>query len=75
MSNNHVKHSGKQLLIIMLVFINIIIIETAYINSAKWYGLLLITLPLLAIALYKINKREHLGSTNKEKNHFMNKLK
>jgi len=35
------------------ILINVIIIRTAFMNSPKWYYLLLITLPLLVLLSYR----------------------
>lgn len=46
MSLNHTKT-------VFLVFINAIVLKTAYTMNEWWYGMLLITLPLLCLSIYE----------------------
>lgn len=52
---------------VFLVFINAIVLKTAYTMNEWWYGMLLITLPLLAISIYdqateKLPNKKKLGT-------------
>jgi glutamate synthase domain-containing protein 2 len=45
--------------ILLLLFANIIVISTAYAAGEGWYWLLLLTVPLLAIAVYDVSQTRH----------------
>ena len=51
------KNSIGGTIILLLVFINAFILKIAFIENGKWYITLVITLPLLLIAVY--NARRH----------------
>ncbi|WP_018614659.1 hypothetical protein [Segetibacter koreensis] len=44
-------------IILLLVFINAFILKIAFIQNEKWYATLVITLPLLLIAIYNVIRR------------------
>jgi len=59
MSGNQKQVSARGMIILFISLINIIVLRSAYISGGKGYWLLLITLPLLFIALYNIKQRKH----------------
>lgn len=49
--------SASRIIIVMLVLVNGIILEVAYTTNEIWYWGLLITIPLLAIAIYDVRQK------------------
>lgn len=47
------------IIILILVLANVIAITQGYINNEKWYWVLLLTLPLLLLAIVNIRQRKH----------------
>jgi hypothetical protein len=47
---NHVPISG--IIILLLVYLNAFILKMAFIQNKNWYEALIITLPLLIVAVY-----------------------
>lgn len=50
------KESVDQNIVLIFVLLNAIILETALVNNEQWYWLLLITLPLLLLAIFRNTK-------------------
>ena len=49
---------ANKLIIILFVLINVIITEFAFIHNTKWLWALLLTIPLLLIAIYNASWNE-----------------
>jgi hypothetical protein len=58
MSRNQEKVSANGIVILILVMLNVIILKTAFINDAQIYWGLIITLPLLLIAIFDTIKKK-----------------
>jgi hypothetical protein len=58
MSRNQEKVSANGIVILILVMLNVIILKTAFINDAQIYWGLVITLPLLLIAIFDTIKKK-----------------
>jgi len=58
MSRNQEKVSANGIVILILVMLNTIILKTAFINDAQIYWGLVITLPLLLIAIFDTIKKK-----------------
>jgi hypothetical protein len=58
MSRNQEKVSASGIIILILVMLNVIILKTAFIHDARIYWGLVITLPLLLIAIFDTLKRK-----------------
>jgi len=48
---NQKSDSISGIIILLIVFINVLIIKVSYIGNANWYFALILTLPLLVLAL------------------------
>ncbi len=59
MSRNQQPVSASGIIILMLVFINAIVVKSAYIDNPGYYWALLITLPLLVLAIYNVTQKKH----------------
>ncbi len=59
MSRNQQQVSARGMIILAITLINIIVLRSAYISGGNSYWVLLITLPLLFIALYNVRQRKH----------------
>ncbi len=46
------------MLAVALLLINAVVLETAVVKNTDWYKALWVTLPLLAIAIYRSKKRK-----------------
>jgi hypothetical protein len=46
------------MLAVALLLMNAVILETALVKNADWYKALWVTLPLMAVAIYKHKKRK-----------------
>ena len=51
MERNQKHNSLSSIILLVLVFVNAIVLRTAYTVNEKWYWALLVTLPLLLIAI------------------------
>ncbi len=51
--------SIKNMILFVLVLLNAIIIKTAYTGNENLYGWLLLTVPLLVVAIYDVTQRKH----------------
>jgi hypothetical protein len=54
---NHVSATGY--LLVILVFLNAVILKTAFIKNENWYIALLITLPLVLVIVAKLNTEKN----------------
>lgn len=52
MSENQNKKTEGKPMVLLLIVLNAIVLEQGFISDEKWYWLLLITIPLLLIALF-----------------------
>ena len=52
MSENQNKKTEEKPMVLLLIVLNAIVLEQGFISDEKWYWLLLITIPLLLIALF-----------------------
>jgi hypothetical protein len=52
------------IIILVLVLINVIAIKEAFIGNGKWYLALVITLPLLLLAVANMRQRKHATGSN-----------
>ena len=44
----------------ILVFMNVVLLKAAYVEDGKYYGTLLISVPLLAVAIWeRMNRRRN----------------
>jgi glutamate synthase domain-containing protein 2 len=59
MIRNQKQVSASGIIVFSLVLINVIIIRAAYTANDNWYWALLITLPLLALALLNTRQKKH----------------
>ena len=50
------KESVDQNIVLIFVLLNAVILETALVNNEQWYWLLLITLPLLLLVIFRNTK-------------------
>ena len=59
--------------ILLMVLLNAVIIQEAYINNPNWYTALILTLPLLLLTIFSTRQRKtvHL---RKKRIHTMNKI-
>ncbi|MEP6465105.1 MAG: FMN-binding glutamate synthase family protein [Parafilimonas sp.] len=46
-------------IILLLVFINVIIIRSAFVNNANWYWFLIVSAPLLLVAIINVRQKSH----------------
>lgn len=59
MSRNQKSVSASGLIILIIVLLNAIVLKTAYINNHNYYWALIITLPLLLLAIHNIKQKKH----------------
>lgn len=64
MSNKEKSTSVSGTMILLLVFLNALIIKIAFIQNEKWYIALVITLPLLLVAVLFNRQKKHAALTN-----------
>ena len=50
--------SAMMMIILLICLINIIVLKSAYVSAGKNYWVLLITLPLLFIAIYNLRRNK-----------------
>jgi hypothetical protein len=62
MIQNRIQIPVSGIIILLLVLANIIAITEGYVNNEKWYGVLLLTLPLLVLAIINIRRQKHTGA-------------
>lgn len=58
MAGTQERISGNGHIILILVFINGIALESGYTEHENWYRLLFVSLPLLAIALFRSSEKK-----------------
>lgn len=46
-------------IILLLVFLNALILKVAFIQNESWYFGLIVTFPLLLVAIYNVRQRKH----------------
>jgi hypothetical protein len=51
--------SASGLIILMLVLLSVIAIKEGYTSNEKWYRVLIVTLPLLLLAIINIRQKKH----------------
>lgn len=51
--------SASNIIIALLVFVNVIILQAAFIENENWYWALAISLPLLVLAILNIRQKKH----------------
>ncbi|HEY6975564.1 MAG TPA: hypothetical protein VH396_04705 [Chitinophagaceae bacterium] len=51
--------SVSGMILLILVLINVIILKTAYLVSENWYWCLIVSLPLLLVAIYDVRQKQH----------------
>ena len=51
--------SVRQNIILLLVFLNAFILKVAFIRNESWYFGLIVTFPLLLVAIYNTYQRKH----------------
>ena len=54
----------SRMIILLFVLINVIVIRQAYTGSGKWYYVLILTLPLLILAITNTRQRKHYSLRN-----------
>lgn len=59
MSRNQKPISASSSIILIILFLNVLVIRAAYINNYNFYWALVITLPLLLLAIYNIRQKKH----------------
>ena len=47
------------MIVLLLVILNVLILKVAFIKNEDWYWALVITLPMLLIAILDVRKRKH----------------
>lgn len=47
------------MIVIILILVNAVILREAYTGSSKWYWVLLLTVPLLLLAIKNVRQRKH----------------
>lgn len=52
MTNKTEKASADGTMLLLLIFLNTLVVKTAYIQNSKWYLALFITIPLLLVTLF-----------------------
>jgi len=58
MPGDYKQDSARMMIVLLICLINIIVLKSAYISGGKGYWVLLITLPLLFIAIYNLRKNK-----------------
>ena len=56
MTNKEKRILPREMILSFLIGINILIIETGYTTGQKWYGALIVTIPLLILGI--LNNRQ-----------------
>ncbi|HEX6845437.1 MAG TPA: FMN-binding glutamate synthase family protein [Chitinophagaceae bacterium] len=51
--------SASKIIILLLVLLNVIVLKAAYTGNEKWYWSLIITMPLLLLAILNIRQQKH----------------
>jgi len=51
--------SVSGIVIVLFVLLNIAVLKEAYISNVKWYWALLVTLPLLLLAIFNARQKKH----------------
>ena len=64
MSNKEKNTSVSGITMLLLVFLNALIIKNAFIQDEKWYIALVITLPLLLVAVLFNRQKKHRALTH-----------
>lgn len=59
MLHNERNISVSKNIILLLVFLNAFILKVAFIRDESWYFGLIVTFPLLLVAMYNIHQRKH----------------
>lgn len=59
MTNRRKPASVSGMILLFLVLLNIIFIKTGYTRDEKWYWFLMVTLPLLFLAIVNIRQKKH----------------
>lgn len=59
MAAKQIPASASGIIILILVLFSAIIMRSGYINNEKWYWVLIITLPLLLLAILNIRQKKH----------------
>jgi hypothetical protein len=57
MSQKENRVSVSETLILLLAFTNAFILKIAFISNEKWYSALIVTMPLLLMAIYRVHKK------------------
>ena len=55
------------MIILLIVLINVIVLRQAYTGSERWYLVLILTLPLLVLAITNIRQRKHANLPSNQK--------
>lgn len=64
MLNKEKSVSVSGAIILLLIFLNAFVLKIAFIQSGKWYVALVITLPLLFVAVMYDRHKKHTDITN-----------
>jgi glutamate synthase domain-containing protein 2 len=64
MSQKNKYSSPSATIILLLVLINALILKVAFVDNSNWYWLMIITLPLLLVAIYDIQQKKHVVLRN-----------
>jgi L-asparagine transporter-like permease len=59
MLHNEKNISVRQNIILLLVFLNAVILKVAFTRNESWYFGLIVTFPLLLVAIYNMHQRKH----------------
>ncbi len=64
MTRNQKQGPASRLIILMLVFGTVISVKEGYIGNEKWYWILIVTVPLLLLAMVNGRREKHDESVN-----------
>ena len=53
------KFSASGIIIFLLALINVIILVAAFVNNQKWYWVIVISIPLLLLAIFNVRQKNH----------------
>ena len=59
MLHNEKYSSLRGMIVLLLVILNVLILKVAFIKNEDWYWALVITLPMLLMAILDVRKRKH----------------
>lgn len=70
MSNNRKANPGVGIVVLLLILINALLVKIAFIKDANLYWLLIITVPLLLLAMYGGKRKKAEKALNRDRKSF-----